>query len=106
MKRDSTRPFCCDQPSIHCGPTLDSRSSCAVLASEQRVRYFAIEVVAAPADQRTISALDAKTRVTTQQILGTVWGEHGKLRGSRRSRRSGACALRSGRTSAAEDAAC
>jgi hypothetical protein len=32
-KRDSTRPFCCDRPSILCGPTLDSRSFCAVLAS-------------------------------------------------------------------------
>src|SRR6476660_3404081 len=23
MKGDSTRPFCCDRPSIHCGRTLD-----------------------------------------------------------------------------------
>src|ERR1700694_492317 len=38
-----------------------------------RVEYFAIEVAATPADGRTISALDAKTRVTTQQILSTIW---------------------------------
>lgn len=38
-----------------------------------RVKYFAIEVAATPADGRTISALDAKTRVTTQQILSTIW---------------------------------
>jgi len=45
MKRDSTRRFCCDRPSIHCGLTLDSRSFCAVLASRDEGSLFAIEAL-------------------------------------------------------------
>jgi hypothetical protein len=38
-----------------------------------RVKYFGIEVVATPADGRTTPAVDAKIRVTMQQILSTIW---------------------------------
>jgi hypothetical protein len=43
-----------------------------------RVKHFAIEVVAMPADRRTMSAHDAKTRVTRSRS-SAPFGSEAKL---------------------------